>query len=209
MREPKKLETMRRTIFIRLGGLAAMVGGVVYAGVGLIEARLAEYLYYMGNIGYGFIAILLPLGAMAAIAALYVLQKGFYGRGAGAVISLTAFVGLAVATGALTVGVISTSPDLDVLFNALLMGLLVATVGIALLGGLTIGARVLPWWCGVALIAGSPAGVFLTMIPSAALGGTFPLGGVFQALGGVSWVLVGYAIFRAGSRQAKQPSRVR
>lgn len=185
-----------------------MVGGVVYAGVGLMEARLAEYLYYMGNIGYGFIAILLPLGAMAAIAALYVLQRGLYGR-AGTVIYLTAFVGLAVATGALTVGVVSTSPDLDMLFNALLMELLVATVGIALLGVQSMGARVLPWWCGVGLIAGTPLGVVVTMLPSAALGGTFPLGGAFQALGGVPWVLVGYAVFRAGARQAEQPSGTR
>ena len=37
-----------------------------------------------------------------------------------AVVSLTAFVGLALTTGALIVGVISTSPDFDLLFNALL-----------------------------------------------------------------------------------------
>ena len=53
---------MSYSSFTRLGGLAAMVGGVVYAGVGLTEARLAEYLYYVNNIGYGFVAILLPLG---------------------------------------------------------------------------------------------------------------------------------------------------
>lgn len=198
---------MKHIVLIRLGGLAAVVGGVVYAVVGLMEERLAEYLYYTGSIGYGYVAILLPLGAMAAIAALHALQRGLYGR-AGAVVSLTAFVGLAVFTSVLTVGVVVTSPDLDLLFNVLLIGLLVATVGIALLGVLSIGARVLPWWCGVALIAGSPLGVILTMLPSAALGGMFPLGGVFQALGGVPWVLVGYAIFRA-ARPAKRPSRVR
>jgi hypothetical protein len=47
------------SILIRLGGLAAMMGGIVYAGVGLVEERLAEYLYYAGNIGYGFIAVLI------------------------------------------------------------------------------------------------------------------------------------------------------
>jgi hypothetical protein len=185
-----------------------MVGGVVYAGVGLIEERLAEYLYYMGNIGDGFVAVLLPLGAMAAIAALHALHRERYGL-PGALVSLTAFIGLALATGALTVGVISTFPALDSLFNTLLIGLLVATVGIALLGGLTIATGMLPWWCGVALIAGSPVGVFVMMIPSAALGGALPLGGVFQALGGVPWVLVGFALFRAGGRQTQQPSRVR
>ncbi len=43
---------MKHTL-IRLGGLTAMVGDVVYAGVGLVEDRIAEYLYYMGNIGQG------------------------------------------------------------------------------------------------------------------------------------------------------------
>jgi hypothetical protein len=185
-----------------------MVGGIVYAGVGFVEERLAEYLYYMGNIGDGFIAVLLPVGAMAAIAALHALQRESYGW-TGTVVSLTAFVGLAIATGALTVGVISATPDLDLLFNVLVIGLLVATVGIVLLGGLTVATGMLPRWCGVALMAGSPVGVFLTMLPSAALGGAFTLGGTLQALGGVPWVVVGYAVFRAGGRQAQQPSRVR
>ena len=199
---------MLSSILIRLGGLAAMVGGVVYAGVGLVAERLAEYLYYMGNIGSGFMAVLLPIGAMAAMAALHVLQRQHYALW-GTVVYLTAFVGLAVATGALTVGVISTAPALDSLFIALVLGLLVATVGIALLGGLTIATGVMPRWCGVALIAGSPVGVFLTMIPSAALGEAPPLGGAFQALGGVPWVLVGYAVFWAAGDHPQQPSRVR
>ena len=202
---------MRSSNLIRLAGLAAMVGGVVYAGVAfIVEQPLAEYLYYMGNIAYGFIAVSLPLGAMAAIAALHTLQRQRYGLW-GTVVSLTAFVGLALAVGALTVGVISTSPDIYSLFNALVIGLLVASAGITLLGGLSISTGMLPRWCGVALMAGSPVGVFVTMIPSAALslGGTNPIEGVFQALGGVPWVLVGFAIFRAAGRQIERPSRVR
>jgi hypothetical protein len=203
---------MKHTLLIRLGGLAAMVGGVVYGGVGLVEERLAEYLYYVDSIGYGFIAVLLPLGAMAAIAALHVLQRERYGW-AGTAASLTAFVGLALATGALTVGVVSSSPTLDLLVNWLVIGLLIASAGIVLLGSLTTATGMLPRWCGVALAAGSPVGVFITMIPSAALGGSFPgaflVGGVFQALGGVPWVLVGYALFRAGGQRTERPSRVR
>jgi hypothetical protein len=181
-----------------------MVGGVVYAGVGLVEERLVEYLYYVGNIGDGFIAVLLPVGAMAAMAAVHALQRDSYGW-RGTVVSSTAFVGLAVATGALTVGVVSASPDLDLLFNVLVVGLLVATVGIVLSGGLTIATGILPRWCGVALMAGSPVGVFLTMLPSAALDEASTLGGAFQALGGVPWVVVGYALLQAGKRQTQQP----
>jgi len=185
-----------------------MVGGVVYAGVAMMEVRLAEYLYYMGNIGYGFVAILLPLGAMAAIVALYALHRERYGP-AGAVLCLTAVLGLALATGALTLGTISTRPDLDMLVMVILIGLLVATVGIVLLGGLSVAWQALPRWCGIALMIGSPFGVFLTMIPSEVLAGASPLGRAFQALGGVPWAVVGYYIFRAAGRRTERPARVR
>ena len=80
---------------IRLGGLAAMVGGVVYAGVGLLEKRLAEDLVFTGNIGYRIIVVSLPLGTMAAIVALH---RQRYGR-TGTVLCMTAVLGLALATG--------------------------------------------------------------------------------------------------------------
>jgi len=178
----------------------AMVGGFVYALVGLRVSRLVEYLYYVGNIGNGFVAVSLPIGAMAAIVALHVLQRELYGW-AGALLSLMAFVGLAFAAGALTVGVLSSAPALDPLFMVLIVGSLVATAGLALLGGMAVATGVLPRLCGVALIAGSPFGVFLTMIPSAARGEASPIGGAFQALGGVPWILVGLAIFRSAGRR--------
>ena len=62
--------------------------------------------------------------------------------------------------------------------------------GIVGLGILTINAEVLPRWCGVALIVGSPP--FALLWP----------------LVGVPWIVVGYAIFRAGVRRHVQPSRV-
>jgi len=207
---------------IRLGGLAAMVGGVLYAGVGLLVGRLAEKLAFVipiGNIGYVFIVVSLPLGAMAAILALYGLHRGRYGR-AGLVLCLTAFLGLALTTGALTLRVIATYPisafpDLAWIFSWLLLwGLLVATLGIVLLGALSAAWQIVPAWCGVALIAGSPLGVLLTMIPTAALVGGPPIGiligRAFQALGGLLWVVVGYYIFRAaGGGLTERPARVR
>jgi hypothetical protein len=71
---------MSYSILIRLGGLAAMVGGVVYAGVGLLEEHLAEDLVFTGNIGYRFIVVSLPLGTIAAIVALYALHRERYAR---------------------------------------------------------------------------------------------------------------------------------
>jgi hypothetical protein len=200
---------------IRLGGLAAMVGGVLYAGVSLLVGRLAEELVYIGNIGYGFIVVSLPLGAMAAILALYGLHRERYGR-AGLVLCLTAFLGLALATVALTLGVIATNPisafpDSAWIFSwLLLLGLLVATLGLVLLGALSVAWQILPPWYGVTLMAGSPLGVLLTMVPSEALAGGSLIGRAFQALGGLLWVVVGYYIFRsAGGGRTERPARVR
>jgi hypothetical protein len=199
---------------IRLGGLAAMVGGVLYAGVGLLVGRLAEELVYIGNIGYGFIVVSLPLGAMAAILALYALHRERYGR-AGLVLCLTAFLGLALATVALTLGVlaiypISAFPDSAWIFSwLLLLGLLVATVGLVLLGALSVAWQIVPPWCGVALMAGSPLGVLFTMIPSEALAGGSLIGRAFQALGGLLWVVVGYYIFRSAGGRTERAARVR
>jgi hydrogenase/urease accessory protein HupE len=59
---------MNRTGLIRLGGLAAMVGGIVYTALGLLVPFLEPMSF-----------ALLALGAMVATAALHVLQKERYG----------------------------------------------------------------------------------------------------------------------------------
>jgi hypothetical protein len=194
-----------------------MVGGVVYAGVGLLVRRLLDELVSRGFFGYAFFVVSLPLGAMAAIVALYALHRERYGR-TGTVLCLTAFLGLALATVALTLGVIATYPisafpDAAGIFSwLLLLGLLLATVGIGLLGGLSAARQIVPAWCALALMVGSPLGVvFLTMIPTETLFwlGESPLGRALQALGGVFWVVVGYYIFRAAGQRTERPARVR
>jgi hypothetical protein len=183
------------SILIRLGGLAAIVGGIVYAGGSLLLARGpllgGEFFLYMNSFGSGFFAVLLPLGAMATIAALHVLQRERYGL-PGALVSLISLVCLALAVGALIVGVTPNTISDCACMTVLGWSLLVATFSIPVLGSLTITARVLPRWCGVALIFGSPL-IALLIAP----------------LGGAAWALVGFAIFRAGAHQAQQPSRVR
>ena len=139
---------MTSSILVRLGGLAAMVGGVVYAGVGLLEVHLGEELVYIGNIGYRFLVVSLPLGTMAAIVALYALHGERYGR-AGMVLCLTAVLGLATATGALTLRVLATYPiyafpDLGLFSVLIVLSLFVATAGMVLLlgrAGLPAGTR--------------------------------------------------------------------
>ena len=90
-------------------------------------------------------------------------------------------------------------------------GVLAASVGIVGLGMIvTISTRVLPWWCGIALIAGSPPGVGILFIAISPLGMTGILPGeIFCALAGIPWIVVGYAVFRAATQQTQQPSRVK
>ena len=140
---------------------------------------------------------LLMVGAMAAIVTLHALQSQHYGL-AGTVASLAAFVGLAMyLVGA---GVAYARDDFFLGSPATrflgVLGLLLATVGLIVLGVVTMYARVLPWWCGVALIAGNPLmGFFLAIW----------IGGLL----GVVWLVVGYAVFRAGAHRPEHPARVR
>ena len=82
---------MKRTLLIRLGGLAAMVGGLLYT-LGVLGCLLMQQV----RVGpwSGFI-IALVLGAMAATAALHSLQRERYGL-PGALASLASFVGSAL-----------------------------------------------------------------------------------------------------------------
>ena len=112
----------------------------------------------------------------------------------GTLVSLVAFVGLVLLLisglgDVLRLYWYITSPLLDIM--------LVALGGIGL-GVVTIAARVLPWWCGVALIVGS-----LGFAPASLLGE------LWGALVGVAWAVVGYAVFREAVHQAEQTSRVR
>ena len=70
--------------------------------------------------------------------------------------------------------------------NLLVVGFVVASVGLITLAMATLVVRVLPWWVAGMLLAGSPpAAVFL--------------GPLF----GVPWALVGYAVLRAGSGRGR------
>jgi hypothetical protein len=193
-------------VLIGLGGLAAVLGGGVYVGLVLLAGPYwLESLYYLDTIGYGFVAVVQPLGAMAAIVSVHALQRRRHGM-LGAYLAAVAFVGLALVVGALTVGVVALSYPSELVVLLILLGLLVASAGMLLLGGLTIAEGVLPWWCGVALVGGSPLGMFLMMVPSMLFRGlpdvALGLTEAFAALGGVMWVLLGYAIFRAAGRRS-------
>lgn len=180
---------MKRAVLIRLGGLAAIVGGVAWTAA-----------FFLGDLLVSALALLM-LGAMAAIVAIGALhvQQSQWDALVGTLVACsTAFVGLAlslVSAMSLMSGSMSIAPDWAL--PLLIVGLLVATGGIVPLGIIAIMGRVLPWWGGAALIAGSPPLAYLWLL----LGRPWLLG--------VPWAVVGYAVFRAAARRAEQPSRVR
>jgi hypothetical protein len=199
--ERSKDKNVKRTGLVRLGGLAAMVGGALYAVVSIVaDPFYANRLTLIWDVS----TCLFGLSVMAVIVALHLLQRERYGL-PGMLAFLVAFVGVALLLGSFTGGAFFGYLRFigDVLFPLLgVVGALVATIGIVALGIFTLKAGVLPSWCGWALIAGNPLfeiGLFFYGLDF--LYGTWPVV--------VPWVVVGFAVFRTAIRQAQQPSRVR
>src|SRR5215208_1304508 len=194
---------MLPSILIRLGGVAAMVSGALYVSAELLNLPGGGALWrsYYGFLPGGSLFFnTLLVGAMAAtlaIAALYALRRDISGV-LGTLSSVAAFVGVA-----LTLFGELGSP------LAAVLGLLVGSVGVLALGLVTMAVGGLPWWCGVALIVWGWALVFLLLLPMmGVLAPPFPVswGGV---LAGVSWIVVGFGVFRAARGRTEQPQRER
>ena len=132
---------------------------------------------------------------LVAIAGLHALQSGRYGR-LGAAGSLITFIGYALIV---VVAAVSILVGGEALFTVRLLGALAVLIGSALLGAMTLRARVLPWWCGVLLIVGFPLGD--------ALDGIVAEGSEGIVLG-IVWGLVGYALLSSSSALDQQPTRV-
>jgi hypothetical protein len=140
----------------------------------------------------------LLVGAMVAtlaIAALYALRRDIWGV-LGTLSSVAAFVGVALTL----LGELG-SPV------AAVVGLLVESVGVLALGVVSMAVGELAWWCAVALIVWGWALVFLLLLPMmGVLAPPFPVswGGV---LAGLSWIVVGFGVFRAARGRTEQPQR--
>lgn len=201
-------------LLIRTGGLVAMMGGLAATMLGSL------YVLRAGGVTLGLtekalqkghyenpVAAMLLLCVLAAVATLHLLQGRHYGT-RGVFVSVAAFAGVAmVLVGGLAGEV---APAMTSVAIALLVGgALAASLGLVGLGILvTVDAGVLPRWCGIALIAGSPPGVgALFMFSSPLVMARIVPGGLGWALAGIPWALVGYAVFRAGSGQRERPSR--
>jgi hypothetical protein len=107
-----------------------------------------------------------------------------------------------VACGVSLVGVVLLFVSLFVGFWAIFtipIGVLVATGGLVVLANLTTRTNALPWWSGVALVAGGLAFILVLL----------PIHPLADSLIGVPWAVVGFAVFRAATRLTERPSRVR
>jgi hypothetical protein len=185
-----------------------MVCGILYAAQGLVvwlsEPPFSLTIPYLDSasdltwqtlVNVSDVVFLVgALAAVAALAPLYILQRGVNGI-AGALVSLVVFLALALL-------VVFGLGDVFQWFRSasskpLIWGDIVATLGGIGLGAMTIAARVLPRWGRVALIVGS-----LALEPAALLGE------LFVALAGVAWALAGFAIFLVARRRTAQASRV-
>jgi hypothetical protein len=175
-------EAISSSAFIRWGGLSAMVGGFAWAtGWGA-----QWYLELDGIKGVSY--FLLLLGAMVAIPALHTLLGECYSLERW--FALMGCVGLALMLVYEVVGVV-TERYLPGIVWIFIVGSFAATMGIVFLGAICLATRVLPWWCGAALVVGAPS--FTAFLGP----------GV-----GVAWMVVGYAIFRAGEHQSERNPQV-
>lgn len=181
---------------VRSGGFAAMVGGVLWAVWSLLGRASAAS-------GSSFSDVLLLLAALLTLiglVSLHALQGGNY-EGIGRAGFYIAAVGLlAQALGAL--GLLVGGGAAEVFLQGLVapVGSLTVLVGLVLYGAATLQARVLPSWCGLALIVVPPVSFYMN---SKVFYGSI-------ALFGVLWVALGYVLWsRRASPSEQQPSRVR
>ena len=206
---------MKHSFLIQLCGLVTLGGSLAATTLGLL------YVLQAGGITLDFtakallkghyenpVANMLLVGVLAAIAALHIIQSRYSGRW-GALASIAAFAGVALVVAGNFVGELVPAMA-SVAITLLIVGVFAASIGIVGLGIVTLNAGVLPKWCGIALIVGSPPGVGVVLVFSTllVLARIVP-GEIGWALAGIPWVLLGYAVFRAGSSQQERPSRVR
>ena len=167
---------------VRLGGLAAMLAGVVFFMdeiLGLMNP--APYLDVMF-----VVAMLLVL---AGVMGFHTLQQGNYGR-----LGWVGFYAVVVGVLALVLGLVLLLSGSTALLWLLPVATLAVLVGFALYGVATLQARVLPRWCGVALIVAFPAAIAL---------GTYAYFWL-----GLVWLALGYVLWTRRSTTTERSSRV-
>lgn len=140
---------------IRLGGLAAMVVGVLYASQTYVLWPLIRALARTGGMegSSGAFYVIMVIASLVVLLALGVMaivvldaQKGRPYRLVATLASLTVAGGVALVLAGMSGPLYTFSVTLSAL--VLILGAVIVTVGLVALGIATIAAGALPWWCG-------------------------------------------------------------
>lgn len=192
--------------------LSAFVGGALSVLVGVLVLLKPGYYTFSSPLDLLVVAVegAALLAVLGGLFGLHLAQKDRYGRfgrvgfymssaglvmaGTGHLIALPFFV--FVDTGGIVYVLIGLSQSVPLVWGAIyVLGTLLLSAGIVLLGAATLRARKLPLWSGPALIAG--------------LVGLWTLGNVFGWISfGITWLVVARALqVSEGEREAKHPTR--
>lgn len=166
---------------LRLGALAAMLGGLAFVVDGLIVLAGPEGRWT--NLVYVVAALLVLVGILG----LNELQSEYLGRlgQAGLYVAVVALLGQVLGILVFLAG----SSSLEWLIFP--VGFLAVPIGLVLYGIATLRARVLPRWCGIGLIA----------VPLLAV----VLGDAGEILFGLLWLALGYVLWSKGEKSVGEP----
>jgi hypothetical protein len=187
---------MSSLILIKVGGVAAMVGGMLS-----VVASLFGRFFPQAMQGFPMEALL--VGALLLVSmgmvGFHALQRQNYGRIGRAGFWMGVAGPLAVAFGSASYLWWGSVFGSWLLWLALPVGPLVLLVGFVLYGGATLRARVLPRWCGVLFIVTMPAALALST-----------RGGVAAAfmVFGLAWLALGFVLWARRGGQTEQRARV-
>ena len=174
---------------VRWGAIDLMLGGAVWLILGL--SGVFGYLQAIPgreDVALLILALLLTTAGLVGLHALQGRSYGFLGR-VGFYIAFASLLARALGAGAFLAGSSALS------WISYPWGTIGMLVGFVVYGFATLRARVLPRWCGLALIVSMPL-----LLPLSAYG---------TALFGVMFVLLGYALRSRKGTTSEQPPRVR
>jgi hypothetical protein len=187
-----------RTGLIRLGGLAAMVGGVLLVVAPLFGRYLPQASSWLAMEALLVVALLLvPVGMVG----FHALQGRDYGRIGRAGFWTVVAASLAVVLGSASYLWWGSIFGSSLLWLAMPVGPLGLAVGFVLFGVATLQAKVLPRWCGAAFIVAMPAALASSIV------GAFA--SVFMVFG-LGWLVLGYVLWSQRNTSVEHlSSRVR
>ncbi len=180
---------MLSSTLIKWSGPAAVLAGILYIIQAVMGVVQPQGEVFTSRYDYLFEAVFVValLATLVALGGLHIRQSGRTGR-----LGMASFLAAFVGTGLLLVSAAATlvagQNTLDLFF---LLGVLASMIGVILFGISVIRAKVLPRWCGVALMLGLPSSVLFANI-----GGGMLLGLTWIALGYALWMQVRAPVLR-------------